>query len=79
MYNRALHKGLFFHQQISVPLKGEFYLRIGVHDVTADRDGAVEVPVDSVKNLPAPAVPLSTQPLGRRGKEPSDESGVQAH
>jgi VWFA-related protein len=77
LYNRALHKGLFFHQQISVPSKGEFYLRIGVHDVTADHDGAVEVPVDSVKNLPPLAVPLSTQPLGRRSKEPSDESGVQ--
>jgi VWFA-related protein len=75
LYNSALHKGLFFHQQISVPLKGEFYLRIGVHDVAADRDGAVEVPVDSVKNLPALAVPLLTQPLGRRSKEPSD--GVQ--
>jgi VWFA-related protein len=78
LYNRALHTGLFFHQQISVPLKGEFYLRIGVHDVTADHDGAVEVPVDSVKNLPVLAAPLSTQPLGRRSKESSEESGVQS-
>ncbi|MBB5060278.1 VWFA-related protein [Granulicella aggregans] len=76
LYNLALHKGLFLHQQISVPLKGEFYLRIGVHDVTADHDGVVEVPVDSVKDLPALAVPLLTPPLRRRSKEPSDESGV---
>jgi VWFA-related protein len=78
-YNRALHKGLFFHQQISVPTKGEFYLRIGVHDVAVDHDGAVEIPVDSVKNLAPLAVPIATQPLGRRSKDPSDESGVQAH
>ena len=69
LYNLALHKGLFFHQQISVPLKGEFYLRIGVHDVTADQDGAVEVPVNSVKNLPPLAEPLLTQPLMRRATQ----------
>ena len=66
LYKLALHSGLFFHQEISVPLKGEFYLRIGVHDVTADHDGAVEIPLASVKNLPAVTVPLSIQPLTRR-------------
>jgi VWFA-related protein len=65
-YNRALHSGLFFHQEISVPAKGEFYLRIGVHDVTADHDGAVEIPVDSVKDLPPLTLPPVTQPLARR-------------
>ena len=52
-----------------MPLKGEFYLRIGVHDVTADQDGAVEVPVNSVKNLPPLAEPLLTQPLMRRATQ----------
>jgi VWFA-related protein len=66
LYNRALHSGLFFHQEISVPVKGEFYLRIGVHDVTADHDGAVEIPVDSVKGLPPLALPPVTEPLSRR-------------
>lgn len=65
-YNLALHTGLFFHQEISVPLKGEFYLRIGVHDVTADHDGAVEIPLASVKNLLPVTVPPSIQPLTRR-------------
>ena len=66
VYERTLHTGVFFHQQISVPLKGEFYLRVGVHDATADRDGAVEIPVASVKDLPPVAEPPSTQPLARR-------------
>jgi VWFA-related protein len=66
LYERTLHTGVFFHQQISVPLKGEFYLRIGVHDVTTDRDGAVELPVASVKDLPPVVVPPSTRPLVQR-------------
>jgi VWFA-related protein len=66
LYDRALHTGLFFHQEISVPVKGEFYLRIGVHDVVADHDGAVEIPVDSVKDLPPLNSPPVTQPLARR-------------
>jgi hypothetical protein len=66
LYVRALHTGLFFHQEISVPVKGEFYLRIGVHDDVADHDGAVEIPVDSVKDLPPPTSPPVTQPLARR-------------
>jgi VWFA-related protein len=66
LYKLALHSGLFFHQEISVPVRGEFYLRIGVHDVTADHDGAVEIPLASVKNLPPLTVPPSIQPLTRR-------------
>jgi VWFA-related protein len=66
LYVRALHSGLFFHQEISVPLKGEFYLRIGVHDVIADHDGVVEIPVASLKNLPPLTVPPAIQPLTRR-------------
>jgi VWFA-related protein len=66
LYDRALHTGLFFHQEISVPVKGEFYLRIGVHDDVADHDGAVEIPVDSVKDLPPLTSPPVTQPLARR-------------
>jgi hypothetical protein len=66
LYKLALHSGLFFHQEISVPVRGEFYLRIGVHDVTADHDGAVEIPLASVKNLSPVTVPPSIQPLTRR-------------
>jgi VWFA-related protein len=65
-YARLLRGALFFHQEISVPLKGEFYLRVGVHDVAADHDGAVEIPVDSVKNLQPVVVPPAPKPLARR-------------
>ena len=53
--NRLLNSGLALHQQISVPVKGDYYLRIGIHDLTNDRVGAIELPVATVKNL----VPLS--------------------
>ncbi len=38
-------------QQISVPVKGEYFLRIGVRDGTNDRVGALELPVAAVAGL----------------------------
>ena len=49
-------------QQISVPAKGEYYLRLGMRDVGSDHVGAVEFPVDSVAKLPPVAVPLPAPP-----------------
>ena len=40
--------GLPFHQEVSVPLKGEYFLRTAVHDLRADRVGAIEVPVAAI-------------------------------
>ena len=60
-----LQSGIRFRQEISVPVKGEYFLRIGVHDMATNRVGAVEVPVYAVSKLtpwaanapgPAPAV-----------------------
>ncbi len=48
----ASRGGLPVHQQVSVPVKGEYTLRVAVHDKQGDRVGAVEVPVATVKNLP---------------------------
>ena len=45
-------------QQISVPAKGEYYLRIGIRDSAADHVGAVELPVAAVAKLPPVAIPL---------------------
>lgn len=45
-------RGIRFRQEISVPVKGEFSLRIGVHDMATNRVGAVEIPVDMVSKLP---------------------------
>jgi VWFA-related protein len=55
-YAGLLQRGLPYHQEISVPVKGQYYLRIGIHDLNADRVGALEIPVASVKDLtPLPA------------------------
>ena len=60
-YKQMFQHGLQFHQEISVPLKGDYYLRIGLHDLNSNRVGAIEIPVAAVKNLtPLPAsVPTS--------------------
>jgi VWFA-related protein len=50
------HTGLPFHQEISVPVAGEYFLRTSVHDLDTDRYGSVEIPVASVAKLaPLPA------------------------
>jgi hypothetical protein len=49
-------------QQISVPAKGEYYLRLGMRDIGSDHVGAVELPVATVAKLPPVAVPLPAPP-----------------
>ena len=51
-YQALLKNGLRFKQEISVPTNGETFLRIGVHDLTSNRVGAVELPVSAVSKLP---------------------------
>jgi VWFA-related protein len=50
--NQLRSIGIQLHQEISVPEKGTYFLRIGIHDLDGDRLGAVEVPIAAVKNLP---------------------------
>lgn len=45
-----LKSGMQFHQEISVPVKGDFYLRAGIHDRVGDAMGAVEMDVNDVKS-----------------------------
>ncbi len=67
-YAKLLTGGMAFHQEISVPVKGQYYLRTAVHDMISDRVGAVEVPIAAVARLdplqaevaPAPPVPDSS-------------------
>lgn len=47
------HPEFQYRQDISVPAKGEYYLRLGIHDVASDRVGAVELPIAAVSSLPA--------------------------
>lgn len=54
-YRALATGGLPFHQEISVPVKGTYFIRTGIHDVTGNKIGAAEVPVSSVQNLPPPA------------------------
>jgi VWFA-related protein len=47
-YRQLLAKGLQAQEQIAVPVKGNYFLRVGVHDVPSDHIGALEIPVDEV-------------------------------
>jgi VWFA-related protein len=47
-------QGIRYQQEISAPAKGEYFLRIVVHDIPRNRFGAVEVATSEVKNLPPP-------------------------
>jgi hypothetical protein len=51
-YNAILRGGLQFRQEISAPVKGQTFLRIGLHDLASDRVGAVEIPVATLAKLP---------------------------
>lgn len=66
-YAQSLKVGLHWHQEVSVPAKGNYFLRIGIHDLTGDRVGAIEVPVAAVKNLPPLAAPPATSPTAGAG------------
>ena len=50
-YANMKHTGLPFHEEISVPVSGQYYLRTSVHDLETDRYGSVEIPVASVAKL----------------------------
>ena len=57
-YAQFQRTGVQYRQDISVPAKGEYFLRIGIHDMTTDHVGAVEVPVAVLTHLPkVPATP----------------------
>jgi len=60
-YANFMKSTVSMHLEISVPVRGETYLRIGIHDLPTDRLGVVEIPVASVSRL-APAVYPSPQP-----------------
>ena len=49
------HSALQCHLEISVPDRVETFLRIGVHDVTSNKFGVVELPTSDVSRLPPPA------------------------
>jgi hypothetical protein len=56
---KMLDQGLTYHEEISAPAKGEYFLRIGVHELHDDHYGAVEVATSAVRNLHAAKAPAA--------------------
>jgi len=48
VYQSMLDSGANLRQEIAVPAKGDYILRIGVHDLTTDHVGAIEIPVSTI-------------------------------
>jgi VWFA-related protein len=68
-FNKLVAVGVQFIQPISVPVKGNYYLRVGIHDLPSDRVGAVEIPVATVKDMPpTPALPAPASPPATEAK-----------
>jgi VWFA-related protein len=53
-YQVMLKNTLRLHLDLEVPVSGDYFLRIGIHDLASDRVGAVEVPLSSIKLGSAP-------------------------
>jgi len=47
-YQAILKSGAKARQEIAIPAKGDYLLRIAVHDLTSDRIGAIEIPLSSI-------------------------------
>jgi len=57
-FETVQRQGLRYREQVSVPVNGAFFLRIGIHDLNSDHVGALEVPVSAVNRLePAAKAP----------------------
>jgi VWFA-related protein len=48
-FRKLLQDGISMRQQIAVPVKGNYFVRLGVHDVPGDHVGALEVPLDALR------------------------------
>jgi hypothetical protein len=53
-YRNVMQHGFPYHQEISVPVKGQYSIRTGVHDIRTNRIGTTELPVAAVRNLAPP-------------------------
>lgn len=47
-YATIMTGGLELRQDIAIPTQGVYFLRLGVHDVSGNRVGAMEIPVDDI-------------------------------
>jgi VWFA-related protein len=66
-FKAVTQTGIAFRQEISVPVKGDYSLRVGLYDKRADRIGTTEIPIATVKNLsPLPPPAASENPDNSR-------------
>jgi len=52
-------RGVRYQQQIDVPARGEFTIRLLVHDLTTDRIGSIDIPLSTLPPAPS-ASPIAT-------------------
>jgi hypothetical protein len=64
-YTAFIRSAIPVHQEISVPVKGEFSIRTGVYDRTSSKIGVIEIPIASVKTLPPAGEPVPPAKAGR--------------
>ena len=50
-FERVAQQGAITHQTIDAPAHGEYYLRVGILDLSNDHVGALEVPLSKLKSL----------------------------
>jgi len=48
-YRKLLATGLPIREEIAIPVKGNYFLRFGVHDEMGDQVGALEIPADQIR------------------------------
>ena len=56
-----LKTGAIANNEIDAPAKGDYFLRIAVHDLTTDRVGALEIPTASIQPSAAPPQPAAAK------------------
>jgi VWFA-related protein len=54
-FQTILKSGMQVNLNIDVPAKGEYYLRLGIHDFTSDHVGALEIPLSTLQPEAPPA------------------------
>jgi VWFA-related protein len=53
-YVHAMRSALGLDQTIAIPTHGNYFLRLGLHDLTSGHLGALEIPAESIKILASP-------------------------
>jgi VWFA-related protein len=72
-YAQLIRGAIAAHLEISVPTRGDTFLRIGIRDVPTNRFGVVELPVSTVSHLapPAPSNPAPVSPTPSTSPAPA--------